>query len=379
MSLAGERNPAAGVVLALLCVAVVTVTLTVVDIDGGTPDTILVENRATQGSLEHEPLSVEQRALAAVKRTEKAALALQTARQAAVRLEALGDTAGTASALRTEQFAKKTFMKARKISEPLVAEARANYEATQGTEIQKVAREVAQDTWRSMTGSPLRTGMKTMGGATSQGLVYGSLKSQVRSAAIEAVKRRIAKDYATEAQEAQNRAIDAQRKIDLLPPGSITHVAEIARIAANAKSALKGTQQAKAAAEAVNVRMLKAEADEKKQKLKGKSKVGVKASKTAADVIDQAETDVAASMQVVSDAATKRGMADHSWHSRIGDMMRNGNAAAAGEEAQNYVQKRINQAVSHQVSKDPLNDVSKQLKDSEKLVGAAAKRAKNSR
>merc|ERR1711939_216801 len=111
----------------------------------------------------------------------------------------------------------------------------------------------------------------------------------------------------------------------------------------------------------MGARMLKAEANEKKEKLKGKSKVRVKASKTAADVIEQAETDVASSMQAVSDAANKRGMTDNTWHSRIGDMMRNGNAAAAGEEAQNYVQKRIDKAVSQRVSKDPLNDVSDQL------------------
>merc|ERR1712100_896147 len=232
---------------------------------------------------------------------------------------------------------------------------------------------VAQDTWRSMTGAPLRTGMHPVSGQTN-GLAYGTMQSQLRSAAIEAVKRKIAKDYATEAHEAQIRAIAAQRKIDSLPPGSVTHVSEIARIANNAKSSIKGVQDAKVAAEAVQARMLKAEANEEKAKLKGKSKVGVKASKTAADVIEQAETDVASSMQAVSDAANKRGMTDNTWHSRIGDMMRNGNAAAAGEEAQNYVQKRIDKAVSQRVSKDPLNDVSDQLQDSRKLVDAAARR-----
>jgi len=334
---------------------------------------VLQEALLSAQNYEHDPAVVEARALKAVMRTKKAALALQTARQAVVRFQDLGDAKATAAALKAEQFAKKTFMKAREESTPLVAEARANYAATQGTEIQKVAREVAQDTWRSMTGSPLKPGhYPTI--EDEQGLRYGTLKSQIRRAAIEKVKRRVANDYRRQAHVAQQNALAAQRKIDQLGPDAETHVAVIAKYADSAKKALAATNAAKVDAEASKARLLKAEAKEKEQKKKKKE--APKVTKTAEETINQAQDDVVAAMQTVENAANERGMADHSWHTRIGDMIRSGQPNAAHAAADRYVAKRIKKAVSKDVQDDPVAQAAKQVQDAQKVIADAAAKHK---
>jgi len=230
MAEARKAVPALALVALGICIFFTTYSL----LDEGDKKAILEEDAALSETLklaqqaEHDPAVVEARALQAVLQTKKAALALQTARQAVVRFHDLGDAKAVAAALRAEQYSKKTFLKAREVSTPLVAEARANYAATQGTEIQKIAREVAQDTWRSMTGSPLRPGhFATV--EDEEGLRYGSLKAQIRRAAIEKVKRRVANDYREQAHTAQQNAIAAQRQIDALGPDAATHVAVIAK------------------------------------------------------------------------------------------------------------------------------------------------------
>jgi len=371
-----------------LCVAAAS-TLTIVDPDALVAEDTLVSPLAlvqegyaqqakaagpqTRGTIvSHDPAKVEAMALAAVKRAKKAAIALQTARQVVVRLQELGDTTGTAAALKTEQYAKRLFLEARSKSEPLVAEARANYEATQGTEIQQVAREVAQDTWRSMTGRPLKPGSHPTPGDELQ---YGSLRAGARRKEIRRIKRNLAHDYAEQAHESQVAAIGAQKKIDAMPKGSITHVTAIARIANEAKVSLHGVNAAKAKVEATHARMLKREADEKLAKLaaKKKTKSKRKASKTAKEVIAQAENDVAAAMSTVSEAATSRGMVDNSWKNQIGDMMKNGQPAAANEAADRVVSQRIRKAVASQVKKDPLEDMTNDVKDAGNIIAAAAK------
>ena len=361
----------AAVLLTMGCISLLSFTINKRSGEYVREDAVLAEALLEAKVTEHDPAVVEARALKAVTRTKRAALALQTVRQAVVRLEKLGDAQGTAAALKAEQSAKTTFLKAREVSTPLVAEARANYEATQGTEIQKVAREVAQDTWRSMTGSPLKPGHASTV-QEEEGLRYGTLKSQIRRAAIEKVKRKIANDYREQAHRAQMNAIAAQRKIDSLPAGSETHVAAIAKYAESAKKSLAATNAAKENAEAANARILKAETDEKKKKLKEKSVP--KASKTAEETIAQAESDVAASMQTVEDAANERGMADTSWHTRIGGMVKSGQPQAANEAAQKYVEKRLAKAMSKETINDPTVQAANEVAKAGKVIDAAAAR-----
>ena len=77
----------------------------------------------------------------------------------------------------------------------------------------------------------------------------------------------------------------------------------------------------------------------------------------------QAENDVAAAMSTVSEAASSRGLVDHSWKNQIGDMLKNGQPASAKEAADRVVQQRIRRAMSSQVKKNPLNDMARQVAD----------------
>jgi len=146
------------------------------------------------------------------------------------------------------------------------------------------------------------------------------------------------------------------------------------RYADSAKRALAATEDAKTKAEASKARMLKAETDEKKKKQE--EKAAPKASKTAEETINQARYDVAAAMQTVENAANERGMADHSWHARVGDLVRSGQPNAAHEAASQYVTKRIKQAVSKEVKKDPTADAQKEVADAQKAIDDAAARHK---
>lgn len=325
----------------------------------------------------NSPGEVEARALRAVTHTKQAAIALRTTLQAVVRLQELGDTAGAAAALKAEQQAKKAFVAARATSAPLVAEARANYEATQGTQIQGLAKQVARDTWRTMTGAPLPPavpgdGLRATPGAQRQAIVRRS------SAAV-------ARDYAAEARHAQAAAIGAQRRADkvaLLPPALKSEavangnpaVAAIAKYAKQAQDAMTATQAAKEVVQQ-QLKEIKAErAALAKTKNATVAQVAMKAGGPSS-VISKAEHDVSDSMRIVEDAANKRGMVDHSWKARIGDMIKSGRTAEANQAAKRLVQKRIDHAAAKKVGSDAaLDAASKSVKKALDTVSAAAKK-----
>lgn len=313
------------------------------------------DSASSYRSNDHDPEVVEANALKAVARTKQAAMALQSTRSAVMRLEQLGDTVGVAAALKAEQAAKGAFISARETSAPLVSEARANYEANQGSEIQSVARQVAQDTWRSMTGIPLAN--------TPLDAAVGTpiADADSRAAVVRQASMTIAGKYVRQARQARAKAIEAQRHIDglntgaqqpsypqdaLAPIRGNPAVSVVAGYAQKAQAAMRSAQAAEKAIE-VQKKYLKDKQEAIKQaKAKTKSAAESKPADEAGEVIANAEQDVASSMRAVQAAAMKRGMTDNTWKSRIGGMLKNGQAAEADQAAKEYVQQHIEHAAS---------------------------------
>jgi len=347
-------------------------------------DVVLAQAEEWYGrSRRNSPAEVEANALRAVEHTKKAAVALRTTRQAVIRLQELGDTAGATAALRAEQHAKRAFVAARATSAPLVAEARANYEATQGTQIQGLAKQVAQDTWRTMTGTPLPPAVNPRDEQD------GGLRIYSGSGRADIVRRSsadVARDYASEARQAQAAAVGAQRKSDkvaLLPPALKTKaleqgnpaVAAIARYAKQAQDAMAATTAAKEVVQQQLKEIKEERTALEKSKNETVAQAALKGSAPggAADVITTAEHDVSNSMRIVEDAANKRGMVDNSWKARIGDMIKGGQTAAAHEAASHYVQKQIDHAAASKVG-DGLGAASDSVDKALATVNAAAKK-----
>lgn len=363
---------------------------------------------------EDDPSAVEARALKAVSHTTQAGKALQSSREAVVRLQQLGDIAGASAAIQAEHHAKRAFIAARAVSAPLVAEARANYEAAQGSEIQQVAKQVAQDTWRTMTGRPLSTRDATNAAQDS----VASIGS--REAAVTRATMQVANSYAQQAHDAQWRAIQAQRSVDnqgarganggaayggqappggqLPPPGyaappqapaavaygqglgtidSGNDVTAVARYAKQAQDAMKATQDAQALMKQQLDEMRK-ERKEMAAKAAAKNATNVPGDKPtsaqaeAESVISNAEQDVASSMRTVEEAAQQRGLADNSWKNRIGDMLKSGQSAEADEAAQAYVQNHVDSAAATAVGGSSIDDAAKQVEDAQRTIDAKA-------
>jgi len=392
----GRRTCAASICLSVLCcVAVYVVTSdldsAVIREEGG--DALVMESdfsnelRGVPGMLvqtqaharlrsnDHDPQVVEARALRAVARAKQAAQALQDSRRVVVRLQELGDTVGAAAALRGEEQAKRAFITARAVSAPLVAEARANYEANQGSEIQDVAKQVAQDTWRSMTGVPLRDERGMYSDPTVARSV-DSRREDIRRASLQ-----VAGGYAAQARQAQAGAIAAQRQMDSMAyqagqqPGgdmmggdpSIIAIAKYAKQAQDAMRVTKATQ----AEIAKQMEALKRE----RQALAANRTAVEEAKKPdggdeASDVIGNAEVDVAGAMRTVEQAAQQRGLVDNSWKSRIGDMVKTGNHAAANQAAKDYVQNHVDNAANRVVGSDVINSASDEVAKAQKIIAA---------
>jgi hypothetical protein len=327
----------------------------------------------------HDPAEVEARALKAVTHTKQAAIALRTTRQAVVRLQQLGDTTGAIAALKAEHQAKQAFLAARATSAPLVAEARANYEATQGTQIQSLAKQVAQDTWRTMTGTPLPPAVP------GPGRLQGVSKSR-RQYLVRRSSAAVARDYAAEAHKAQAAAIKAQRTADktaLMPPAvRIAHIANgnpavaaVAKYAQQAQSAMAATQAAKKAMEA-QLKELKAERAAIAKANASKADAATVPASGPEQVIANAEKDVADSMRVVQDAATKRGMVDNSWKDQIGDMIKNGQTAEANQAAERDVDGHIDRDAAKRVGNgaSALKAASESVSQAMSTVKKAAKK-----
>lgn len=382
------RRAAAAVFISLLCV---TGVLLVMDTDNNRATT----HEEVTGAGQHNPAVIEAQALQAVSRTRKAAQALESTRKAVVRMQQLGNTVGAATALRAEQDAKRAFIKARQTSEPLVAEARANYEANQGSEIQAVAKQVAQDTWRTMTSSPLAHTSEVDEAVYGDSMDPLSDRMASRSSREHIVNRaalETARDYAGQAHQSQIDALRAQMKMDgnypsdkqkgrypqphpgLADPNNpaMNAVARYAKQAHDAMQATKAAQDSvqKQLDEIKKERAALAAAQAKNATEAGKKVPAV--SKEASEVISGAEADVSAAMHVVENAATTRGMKDNSWKSRIGDMIKDGRAAEADQAAKQYVQKSINHAISAQVQSGPVDTAASQVANAQAAVNAAA-------
>jgi len=186
----------------------------------------------------------------------------------------------------------------------------------------------------------------------------------------------VARQYAAEARTAQANALAAQRNTAAayaslnppppqgLQPGAVTAVA---RYAKQAEAAMNAAQAARAAAKENVIKHGK----HKNKKVKASAKP--KAS-SPGDVISGAERDIVASMHTVADAARRHGMADSSWQTRIGTLMKNGQTAEASQAANQYIQNRINEAVSAKLQHASVNQASNQISQARKVIAAAAKR-----
>jgi hypothetical protein len=335
---------------------------------------------------DHDPAVVEARALQAVEHTKKAAKALQYTRAAIVRLQELGNTAGVAAALKAEAQAKRAFIRARETSAPLVAEARSNYEANQGTEIQAVAKQVAQDTWRSMTGVPLAR--NPLDAAAPSRIASEGVGA--REAAIRHATYQVAGDYVTQARQARTAAIDAQRRLDgtisggrelpasrdrLAPIRGNPAVSQIARYAQQARNAMQATKAAQASVEA-HMAALKKQREALEASKTNQTIVAnhTSAMDEASGVIANAEQNVAESMRTVEAAAMKRGMTDNTWRSRIGGLLKNGQPAEADQAAQDYVQQRINHVAASVVHHSTIDAAVDQIQNAQQQIDAAAKK-----
>merc|ERR1711939_383767 len=269
-------------------------------------------------------------------------------------------------------------------SAPLVAEARANYEATQGKQIQQMAKQVASDTWRSMTGAnappqpgatppfrpPRQPPRRQV--AEPRGRRYNNSPRPPyrlpyappvpwRRQAVRRASQQVARGYAMQARRAEAAARAAQRRAMYSGAHSQAGlsrgaVATIARYAAQARSAMHAAKVA-----------------QKKANKKANKKTKP-ANPTPAQVIAGAERDVVSSMHAVGVAAERHGMKDNSWHERIGGMIKNGLTAQASQAAQDYVAKRINQEVSSKLEGSTVDRASSQIKEAQKAIREAAAR-----
>jgi len=378
----------------------------------GPSDEIPMNELATAetAAVSGDPALIESRALTAITRTHKAAQAVRNARSVVMRLQELGDTAAAAEALKVEQKATRAFTAARLASAPLVNEARANYEATQGTQIQRMAKKIAKDTWESMTaGAPLANSMPpwTAGHPTPHTTYTATpgVRSRYRRGGVLPLAQRpnglpwrqrvqrhanmaVARKYAAAAQRAQAAAYATQKRAAAyqarhLPAGAVTAVA---RYAQKAKAAMK-------AAKLAQTRLQKAEKAQKKQRAarrKGKrreqrrarhhslTKHGHVSDKlkhsSPSSIIAGAERAVANSMHVVATAANRHGLTDNTWHTRIADMLRNGQTAEAAQAAKEYAQQRIHQAVSSKIQGTGIASAKAEIKSAEKKIAAVARR-----
>merc|ERR1711881_512614 len=87
-----------------------------------------------------------------------------------------------------------------------------------------------------------------------------------------------------------------------------------------------------------------------------------------------AERAVANSMHVVATAANRHGLTDNTWHTRIADMLRNGQTAEAAQAAKEYAQQRIHQAVSSKIQGTGISSASAEIKSAQRRIASAARR-----
>jgi len=330
--------------------------------------------------------TMESKALSAITRTKQAALALENSRSAVVRLKQLGDVKGASAALKAELEAKRAFVTARQAALPVVAEARAKYDRTQGTAIQSMARDVARQTWRSMTGKRLvAESAATKRAAKKVGYDFAIPERQIKD--VKRARLAVARKYLHEAKKAEEAAAKEQHNSD----EAVHEVEEplkaegkLARYAQLAKAAMQHTL---AAQDNVHQRInaLKRAAarfadDGKKAGSRGTGGHGRGRDESPEDTISNAERQVASSMRTVNNAAQKFGLGDNSWNSKIKNLLKNGQTAAAQEAAQQYVNNHVGREVTMTKQRSSIHSAAAQVKSAqEKILKAAQKQQKPSK